>query len=502
MTGRQLFAAIGEIDETMLAEANREPERRSLRWLAAVAALALTAGAAVTFFAVRRERTPPVEPADPTVASAPETTAVPTEWTAPTEVTTPTEARTGPGGLPLLSLEGLTDIGGMGGYGYVYAGSFEEIVLSRVWEDAPGTLPVWQMAQSWFSGDYTGQVEAIRRVAEAVGDPIPENAVFNSYRGIDSPDAADGRSTWIDTDRFRYGADSEKGCLTLIPASSLNLGDPSDWAEELQSVFPGLFAEMKKPASLVIGGDRSWKTGEDGNLRRTDALWTLHIYDADDPDGECAAFLKGVQVALWDSGEVECLYVYLPEYYEKLGDYPVLTRDQALAALESAYGACRVMGAELTYEGLSLSRLRAPVWRFLLEDKGQNGLSLSVPGTVSFTEIYVPAIPPEYLETEQNGETFPTGYPSGEMQCEMLYYKGTVYIRDFSVDPIAVEETVPPAYTPVGETTAEINDREPDEELAAARAPVGTPVYLDARGRPWLLKEGRLLLLRPCTEKD
>lgn len=497
MTERQLFNAIGEIDEGLVAEAAQVPAPRSLRWLAAVAALVVAAGAVITFFAVREQKTPPAEPVDPSGITAAtevtETTAATEPTAAPTEATSPL---LGPDGLPLLSLEGLTDTGGMGGYGYVYAGSFEEIFLSQVWEDAPETLPVWQMEQTYFAGDYTLQVELIRRVAEAMGDPIPENAEINSFRGSDSPDAIGGRSTWMDTDRYRYEVNSDHGYLTVMLNQPLNMGKQRNWLKEIQGAFPGLFADMKTPVIQITGGDRLWEAGEDGAARATEPLWTLHIYDAADPEGKCAAFLKGVQASVWDSGRVESVCVYLPEYYEKLGDYPVLTREQAQAALEAEYSPCRVLGAELIYEGLSLSRLRAPVWRFLLEDEGQNGPSLSVPGTTAFAEIFLPAIPPAYLAGEQNGETAPTGYPNGEMQCEMLFFEGTLFARDFSVDPVPAEKGADPSFTLVGRTSEEINDRPPGNELSAARVPVGTPVYRDPQGRLWLLTDGRMLCLQ------
>lgn len=93
-------------------------------------------------------------------------------------------------------------------------------------------------------------------------------------------------------------------------------------------------------------------------------------------------------------------------------------------------------------------------------------------------------------------ETSPTGYPSGEVQGEFLYYGGTVY-GNISENLLRLPEGL----AMIGKVAKYDNTAMPDEEYEGSRAlTVGTELYAEAAEKPdmiyaWL-ENGSIISLK------
>ena len=89
-----------------------------------------------------------------------------------------------------------------------------------------------------------------------------------------------------------------------------------------------------------------------------------------------------------------------------------------------------------------------------------------------------PEVPPE----TESKEEVPTGYPSGQMQREYLYYNGVVWVYDtsgFNSTDKRVSE-LPEGATYVGEVLFEDPYEIPDEDFHSAHIKVGRKIYISA----------------------
>ena len=92
----------------------------------------------------------------------------------------------------------------------------------------------------------------------------------------------------------------------------------------------------------------------------------------------------------------------------------------------------------------------------------------------TFTGSITDAPDPE-LPTEEN--VTPTGYPSGQMQIQLIYVNGQLYAWDSNA---SVRPTEPGSrWILVGSILQEDNSQEPCQELTACRVPEGSEVYTD-----------------------
>lgn len=408
MTERQLFTAIGELDENLVAWATRPPVRHTVPKWCAVAAAAVILLGCVGGFGWKHLHSLPTEydPNDiPAATEHPTVTTSPT--TAPTEPPAPADTHNG---LPLLSGSGITTTGIMGSYYYEHAFSFDELRLAKVWTEPPATMTAWKISDAYAS-DYDMQLSVIRRYATLLGDEGFETAEIDTMKGSDSPSApGGGRWTQAITTRYRYEISTDHTYLRIRLPQPVPLGEQENWLAEAQALCPALFADMAQPTLFITGGGRGWYAPSDEEtMYAEEPYYDVRVYDAADKDGDYAAFLKGIKLYIENDALCE-FHIYLPEYYEKLGDYPVLTEQQAREKLD-AYVADRlaqgdddldenyqVLGVELIYIGDSMSRLRVPVYRFLLTptDNDYTTTIRNGTGMESYYECYVSAIPEDY----------------------------------------------------------------------------------------------------------
>ncbi|MBO5797458.1 MAG: hypothetical protein J6R77_03820 [Clostridia bacterium] len=419
MTERELFLSIGDLDESLAAWADRPPVRHApWKWMA-VAAAAVILVAGVWGVARLKSHDLPVEPPDSGPISL-LTSTYPLTTPTTTAPTKPPVADTAPGGLPWLTGGISSSGGGAGGHnGYVFTYGTEELALSTLWEEAPETMTVWRVSDD-YNGDYDRQLSIIRQYATLLGDDIGQ-ADISTVVGTDSPYSIDsGRFTKAVTDRYRYELSSDYTYLAIRLQQPVAVGEQENWLAGVQALYPELFWGMTTPAIHITGGDRGWGITEaDPDIMfATEAYYSARIYDAADEDGHAAAFLKGVGLHI-SEGLLKGFYLYLPDYYETLGEYPVLSRQEARAALESRCAAYlaggypdpaidetyQVMGMELVYFGDSNARLRVPVYRFLLT-AADTPLVTKVKedtGMQVFVEVNISAVPGAYWHPDAAG---------------------------------------------------------------------------------------------------
>lgn len=75
---------------------------------------------------------------------------------------------------------------------------------------------------------------------------------------------------------------------------------------------------------------------------------------------------------------------------------------------------------------------------------------------------------------ENNGETDPTGYPSGEVQRQQVMYNGVVYVYTAS----GFDNPLPDGYVLVGEVKEVDNRQEPVKDWCGSRVDVGQKIYV------------------------
>ena len=416
MTERDLFLSIGELDESLIAWADRPPVRHAgWKWMA-VAAAAVVLVAGIWGVTHRKSGNLPVEPPDSGPINLLTSTYPLTTTTTPTP---PPVADTAPGGLPWLT-GGVSSGGGSGGHtGHVFAYRAEDVQLSTLWEEIPKSLPVWRVSDD-YNGDYQRQLAILRQYVTLLGEDMVK-AEITTGEGTDSPYAVDsGRLTQVTTPRHEYILNSDYTYLFIRLQQPVALGEQENWLAGVQALYPELFWGMTTPAIHITGGD--WNVGiteeDPGTFFAAERLYAARIYDTADQDGHAAAFLKGV--GLYMNGTMlEGLFVYLPEYYEKLGDYPLLSRQEAeevLAARCAAHLAAdrayydidenwQVVGVELVYFGDSNARLRVPVYRFLITtaDTGMMAEIKADCGLGTFMEVNISAVPGAYWHPDAAG---------------------------------------------------------------------------------------------------
>ncbi|MCI8388609.1 MAG: hypothetical protein HFE63_09115 [Clostridiales bacterium] len=86
-----------------------------------------------------------------------------------------------------------------------------------------------------------------------------------------------------------------------------------------------------------------------------------------------------------------------------------------------------------------------------------------------------------------------TGYPSGQIQREMLYYDGSVWGRDFYGDDNYGSgrylDELPSGYTLVGEITSEDSYNIPAVDFQSAHIKVGVKVYASDENSDYIYLE-------------
>ncbi len=404
MTERQLFLAIGEVDATMVAAAVPFEQRRPFYgWLLAAAAAVVVGVIGYAALADAWRNTPPVQPPPPaTVATTTETVTDTTTTTGSTPVTPPTA----PNGLPLLTSDGRLDAEAEGGgtVPYITAFSFAELQIESVTQ-APATLPVYTVDFGKF--DEAAELKAI--VEHYVGlteDTLVEPITISEYGGSAS---AEGK-------RFRFSISPPFGDLGTHNSVGLWLQQPfpmgttDEWLSQVMAHCPQLFAHMSEPALMLVNGVRDLRLPEGEAWRADDEVsFRAYVYDAAIND-EAAKWLNSVSFYVFE-GNLMSYTVYLVEHYDAVGDYPILSVEEAKAAVRQMYEQTsnewinadfEILSVELEYIPASMSCLRVPFYRFLLaaDDTEQGRKIYKETGMTMFYEKYICAVPENYWAPE------------------------------------------------------------------------------------------------------
>ncbi len=491
MTADQLFLAIGEIDNALVAAATRPPRRHRVLYgwmLAAAAAVVIgVVGYGTVLRAVQDK--PPVQPPTPIVAvttttedttqdtpssvPSPETgesttdtstvipsgssetsttTAPPVSSTTPPSSTTsimtppttgdPTSTTTtvyptGPGysgtttvssttpdttptvpptkgtapdGRPLLNSDCLVETDRAYGYvDYVYGFSFEELEVQSI-TAAPVTLPVYTVGDD--PHDDRSLFTILREYAALVGDPLA--AIMD-----EGPTRASATG-----ERFYYSINRDATNFVRMRLNDpLPLTAPDKWLDEAMAYCPALFRHMKQPTLYLYNGGRWWnkETTTSPAVAQKAVTFRARVYDAaNDPDG-VANWLNGVTLQVED-GKLVAFLVMSEERYHKVGNYPILSIEEATAL---AHRQCEtlkdypyyeiinenytILSTEIVYMPHSGSHLRVPLYRFLVtadQTDYMNELRAET-GLIPYYAVYVTAVPPSYW-TDESRDRFIT----------------------------------------------------------------------------------------------
>ncbi len=399
MTERQLFSAIGEVDEAMVAAATPFKQRRPLfGWMLAAAA-AVVIGVLGYAGLMRAWRdTPPVQPVTPT-------TAVATTTTTTTTTTGFATAPTAPDGLPLLTSDGRMNATteGAGMTPEITAFSLAELQIKSI-AAAPAVLPVYTVDFEEF--DEEEELQAIiERYVSLAGDTLTAPITFSEYGGLPQ---AQG-------EKFRYSVSppfddlGTHNSIGLWLQQPLAMGETDEWLQRVLSHCPQLFAHMQEPTLRLNNGNRERRPEGAGWKAADEITFHAYVYDAAVED-EAAKWLNSVSFYVYE-GELWSYTVYLAEHYEAVGDYPILSVEEAKATLrqmcEEADGdwindEVEILSVELQYIPDSMSRLRVPFYRFLLAaDETEQGRRIyESTGMTMFYEEYICAIPAAYWVSE------------------------------------------------------------------------------------------------------
>lgn len=388
MTERELFLAIGEVDEAMVAAAAAPRRNNAMygRLIAAAAAVVIGVLGYLGLMQVWRDAPPAIDPTPPTGIGA--TTTAPT--------TTASTVPTAPGGLPLLADDGRLQATaeGAGIMPIVFARSIEELQIENVTE-APSALSVYTVAFENF--DEPAELETlIRRTAALAGDTLT------------TPITAFGYGAEAESAIFRYRVSPPFDTLGTRNEVGLWLQQPilfdGDILQGVLAHCPSLFAHMQQPTLRAVNGRREqvWPEGAPAPVVEDTVTFNYYVYDAAESD-EAARWLNSVSLFVQD-GALQAYHVYIQENYESLGRYPVMSVEEATALLHQRYDAYagewynedfEIVSTELQYIPASMSRLRVPFYRFLVTadrtayaERYCSGKDITM-----FYEIHICAIP-------------------------------------------------------------------------------------------------------------
>lgn len=402
----RLFRAIGEADGELVARSDKEERVRRKRWrnlaiAAACLALVLYAGA----------RYLPGELAEPDGTG-------PLQATESDDPTTPKE----PGALPLLTVA-LND-GGMGFEGFS-AYDISELDNGNPWtEDAElETLPVFiNKAYSDASGlplsdiGEKRMVELAEEAAAALGLEITDIEYKRVGDNYASPKADPQAVYAVDATTANGRIHVYGNCTVTVFLEDEGLPLPEEYnfahetsAEEAAEAMEYLLAEygdilgLEEPRAALFG-DYSFSGERD---------WWYNGYDAaGDLTAQMLSYnFGGVQFAPdSDNGNLWLIRTFdTLTCAEKIGDYPIITPEEARRLLVEGYyltsvpcllpGEEAVESIELMYRSGNLNEVFMPYYRFLVKVpyEAVNNAAMQESGLNCYGAYYVPAVQGEYL---------------------------------------------------------------------------------------------------------
>lgn len=404
MKSEKFLEKIGEISEDYIAEANpiAKTKRKRLRvkWGALAACLALAAFAVIKMILIN-----PFEPAP------------------------------GPGHLPMLAI---TEDSGeaMGFEGYM-AYDISEIVNDNPWTETAeiSTLPVYQNLWAYDENfqvqniDFEQMKELLLNVAGRLGMDVEHLEITDN--------APDEKTQSLITEKFSKVGEGYFSPSTVIVEDNgieievdqqmtakitfepaITLPDEYNFthyatyeevaaaAEYLKEKYKDLIG-MDHPQVNIHGGDYAIFSGEDIETYGTQQAqgYSIEFYDGSGDITSQIINYNFNRVAFYcnDNGKLFLARVFQPDLSEKVGDYPVITVDEAKELLKNGNyittvpeefpGLEYVAKIELVYRSGGTEQYFMPYYRFYVElpdMQMENGLK-------TYGAYYIPAVEGEYI---------------------------------------------------------------------------------------------------------
>lgn len=378
MNGNEFLDKMSLADPAYVEEADRPVKKRTTwrRWGAMAACLAVLLGVGFLFFPRSSPDTP-----DP----------VPTE-------------------LPTLPVSMGPSLGGYGFEGY-YVRDISDLKNTSPSQigSLPDTLPVFRNATGGYplqaaTEEYKAKMLTLcRSVAGRLGwDAENMTVVWDERNGGLVPTTvtatgADGVK--IEVDQFmtvtitypdRGGPLSEKNSLVLRTYDSAY-----ELAEKLLAEYRGLMG-FSAPQICVTGGDYNIDGGQHYDIAfvETGGTQTEELLEF---------FFRRAEFACNEDGEPWRIRLTCTDLSDKVGDYPIITAQQAQAQLVAGHyitscgwempGEAYIRKVELVYRTGEYDEYFMPYYRFYVELLVEG----SVEGCMHLAAYYVPAVAEEYL---------------------------------------------------------------------------------------------------------
>lgn len=433
MSGLHLLEAMGLLDDDLIQEAERyrrvRPRAQYGKWLgwAASFAVVLVLGYGLTHLGMgggssmsggNGAAAPPAgaAPSSPAAGESKENQsaqngAAPDSAGGSEAPCSPPE-ELAPDGLPLLE-PGFAD-GGMGFEGLLYY-RFSEMDNGNPWREEmePETLPVFRNGAYHPSGVPVGLgVEEMEERARAAGAALGLEDLSITYRRAEIEDDVIPYDQIVCVTAIARGVEIDAmadGGLVVQFDGGLPLPEEYQFAyhgttrQEAEAVLDYLtdryaaLLNLRQPQKALFGEYNIY--GE--------FSWDYRVYDAagDDTEDLLNYGYRCVQFAPDGNGNLALIRLCDGlACAEKLGDYPVISLEEARQSLlEGKYftsvpvdfpGEDYVCGGELVYRNVAVEKVLLPYYRFyaeLPEEEQENGLKL-------FGAYYVPAIEPRYFK--------------------------------------------------------------------------------------------------------
>ncbi|MCD7784070.1 MAG: hypothetical protein LUH18_00545 [Oscillospiraceae bacterium] len=327
--------------------------------------------------------------------------------------------------LPMLTVS--LGNSGMGYEGYLVY-DISDLVSGNPWNENMelSTLPVYQNAISYddyqvpLSGvDYDKMSELLYDVAERLGldtetleitdDAYSEErkqSVIKSYEGsgYDIPEGYfNARRYMCETDDYEIEVDIT---LTLTVTFKNPASVPDGIGEDAYALAEYLLENyselicMENPVISIDGGDYDTE-GEQS--------FSIAFYETtgDDTENILSYNFKKVCFYCNDDGDLWLIRFYNTDLSDKIGDYPIVTADEATEMLtEGKYltsapvefpGTEYIGKVELIYRTGAYEENFIPYYRFYVEIDPGYGDSFYTSGLTTYAAYYVPAISEEYI---------------------------------------------------------------------------------------------------------
>jgi hypothetical protein len=433
MTDEKLFEVLGDVNEQYVKQAHEVAPKAAkpawVKWSAIAACLAVMAYAGVRFFLQKAPEETPESPVLQEQGADSDSTGNASESPALPENGNGTDSASEASDLPMLTVGDNTS-SSMGFEGYLAYNS-SELVNANPWNEslALSTLPVYRNLLTYdessiASGADWGKMRSLLlEVAERLGldtdsvtvtDNTPDEElkqqIIEKFEAVGDtvPDGYfDPTELIVEADGLRITVDqSMTVAVSFQPAIALPeayhfTADASSY-EEMEAVAEYLkteyrdFIGMENPQVNIYGGDYTY----DGQQ-----MYRIEFFDASGTDAEQIVQYNFDRVAFYcnDEGELFLARVYQPDLSEKVGDYPIITSEQALELLVNGTylttvpyempGAEYVKKVELVYRTGQQETYYMPYYRFyveLPEAEQENGLK-------TYGAYYVPAVSAAYL---------------------------------------------------------------------------------------------------------